>query len=237
MCYLYVKYLGMAGYELFQPEIGSTYGIQEWRDDIKKILKNSGGTGKDTVFLFTEGQVKEETFLSDIDSLLNSGEVPNLFTTEERQDVIEMTRLAAQGGNRNLDLSILEVLGFFLNRCKEKLHIMLCFSPIGDSFRNKLRIYPSLVNCCTIDWFEIWPEEALEQVAVRSTTDLNVEDHIKLNAVVACKFFHICAKDISAQFYKACGRKTYITSAAFLDLIRAYSDLMNLKQEEVTLAR
>ena len=227
----------MAGYALFQPEIGSAYGINEWRDDIKKVMRNAGGAGKDVVFLFTEGQVKDETFLTDIDSLLNSGEVPNLFTTEERQEIIEMTRLAAQGGNRNLDISILSVMGFFINRCKEKLHIMLCFSPVGDSFRIRLRLYPSLVNCCTIDWFEIWPEDALEQVAVRFTTDLNVEESVKVNAVVACKFFHICAKDISTRFYEASGRKTYITSAAFLDLISAYSDLMNLKQEELTLAR
>lgn len=227
----------MAGYALFQPEIGSAYGVNEWREDLKKVLKQSGGTGKDLVFLFTEGQIKEEIFLNDIDSLLNSGEVPNLFSIEEKQEIIEMTRLAAQGGNRNLDISIMSVLGFFVNRCREKLHIMICFSPVGESFRTRLRLYPSLVNCCTIDWFEIWPEDALEQVAVRFITDLNVNENVKINAVVACKYFHICAKDISNRFYQAFGRKTYITSAAFLDLIKAYRDLMNSKQEELTLAR
>ncbi|XP_024937311.1 dynein heavy chain 7, axonemal isoform X2 [Cephus cinctus] len=228
---------GMAGHGLFQPEIGSAYGMNEWREDIKKVLKNSGGTGKDLVFLFTEGQIKEEAFLGDIDSLLNSGEVPNLFTVEERQEVIEMTRLAAQGGNRNLDISVLAVLAFFVNRCKEKLHIMLCFSPIGESFRNRLRLYPSLVSCCTIDWFEVWPEDALEQVAIRCTTGINVADEIKINSVVACKYFHVCAKDISIRFYEACGRKTYITSAAFLDLIQTFAELMRKKQEELILAR
>ncbi|XP_015126095.2 dynein heavy chain 12, axonemal [Diachasma alloeum] len=227
----------MAGCGLFQPEIGSAYGINEWREDIKGVLKRSGGVQKDLVFLITEGQIKEEAFLSDIDSLLNSGEVPNLFTIEERQEVIEMCRLAAQGGNRNLDISVLSVLSFFVNQCKEKLHLMLCFSPIGDSFRTRLRMYPSLVNCCTIDWFEIWPEDALEQVAVRFTTDINVEEAVKVNAVIACKYFHVCAKEMSEDFYQAKGRKTYVTSAAFLDLIRSYADLMQEKQEELTLAR
>ncbi|XP_043264608.1 dynein axonemal heavy chain 7 [Colletes gigas] len=227
----------MVGQGLFQPEIGSTYGLQEWRDDIKKVLLNSGGAGKDHVFLFTEGQIKDEIFLNDIDSLLNSGEVPNLFTIEERQEIIETTRLAAQGGNRNLDISVLAVLAYFVNRCKEKLHILLCFSPIGDTFRIRLRLYPSLVNCCTIDWFDVWPEDALEQVALRSTTDINVDEEVKVNAVASSKYFHVCAKDISVRFYNLTGRQTYITTAGFLDLIRTYSELMKEKQEELTFAR
>ncbi|XP_076648749.1 dynein heavy chain at 62B [Halictus rubicundus] len=227
----------MVGHGLFQPEMGSAYGLQEWRDDIKKVLMNSGGVGRDHVFLLTEGQIKEEMFLNDIDSLLNSGEVPNLFTIEERQEIIEATRLAAQGGNRNLDVSVLAVLSFFVNRCKEKLHLMLCFSPVGDTFRIRLRLYPSLVNCCTIDWFDVWPEDALEQVALRSTTDINIDEQVKVNAVVACKFFHVCAKDISVRFYDATGRHTYITTASFLDLIRTYAELMQEKQLELTLGR
>lgn len=32
-------------------------------------------------------------------------------------------------------------------------------------FRARLRQFPSLVNCCTIDWFNEWPAEALQSVA------------------------------------------------------------------------
>jgi dynein heavy chain len=38
-------------------------------------------------------------------------------------------------------------------------------SPIGDAFRTRLRMFPSLVNCCTIDWFSEWPDDALQSVA------------------------------------------------------------------------
>lgn len=38
-------------------------------------------------------------------------------------------------------------------------------SPIGEVFRARLRQFPSLVNCCTIDWFNEWPAEALQCVA------------------------------------------------------------------------
>ena len=31
--------------------------------------------------------------------------------------------------------------------------------------RARLRKFPSLVNCCTIDWFSEWPADALKSVA------------------------------------------------------------------------
>ena len=51
------------------------------------------------------------------------------------------------------------------SQVRENLHIVLCCSPIGASFRNRCRMFPALVNCCTIDWFSEWPDEALLSVA------------------------------------------------------------------------
>lgn len=134
------------GHKLFQPEITSNYGINEWRDDIKKVLKESGGRGKDTTFLITEGQIKMEAFLQDVDCLLNSGEVPNMYQIDEKQEILDLVRLAAQGGNRNLDISALHIFLFFTKRCREKTHILLCFSPVGSSFRNRLR-FVNIILC------------------------------------------------------------------------------------------
>lgn len=38
-------------------------------------------------------------------------------------------------------------------------------SPVGEAFRRRLRTFPALVNCTTIDWFLPWPEEALRSTA------------------------------------------------------------------------
>lgn len=168
---------------------------------------------------------------------MNSGEVPNLYPIEERQEIIEIVRLAAQGGNRNLDISPLAVFSFFINRVKEKLHIVLSFSPIGSAFRTRLRLYPSIVNCCTIDWYEDWPENALEMVAEYWMQSMNVTQEIKDASVDICKDFHIESRQICALFYEKYGRKTYITSASYLDLIKSYQSLMKRKQEELTLAK
>ncbi|XP_050526602.1 dynein axonemal heavy chain 12 isoform X2 [Daktulosphaira vitifoliae] len=227
----------ICSYNVFQPEITKSYTFNEWRDDMKMILKESGGKNRPTVFLFAEGQIKEEYFLQDIDALLNSGEIPNLFAMDEQQEILEMVRLAAQGGNRNLDIAPLVVFNYFTNRCKQNLHICLCFSPIGSSFRNRLRLYPSMVSCCTIDWFEDWPEDALEMVARKYLSGVNLSDKIKNSAVTVCQSFHVDARKLSSDFYKITHRHTYVTSASYLDLIKAYTDCTNFKQKEIMEAK
>lgn len=54
------------------------------------------------------------------------------------------------------------------------MHLILCMSPIGDAFRNRLRQYPALINCTTIDWFLEWPREALLEVGNKFLMNLNL---------------------------------------------------------------
>lgn len=62
-------------------------------------------------------------------------------------------------------LQIKAIFRYFIDRVRANLHIILCMSPIGEPFRNRLRMYPAFVNCTTIDWFSEWPADALLEVA------------------------------------------------------------------------
>ena len=115
--------------------------------------------------------------MEDINNILNSGEVPNLFEADEYERVIIGCRPAAKEagipeGSRD------EIFNFFINRVRQNLHIVLCMSPVGDAFRSRCRMFPSLVNCCTIDWFTEWPREALLSVSETffENVDLGAED-------------------------------------------------------------
>ena len=35
-----------------------------------------------------------------------------------------------------------------------------------------------MVNCCTIDWFTEWPEDALEKVATKFLEDMDMDDEV-----------------------------------------------------------
>ena len=72
-----------------------------------------------------------------------------------------MRPLAQAQGDKDVEHTPLSLFNFFVNRCRENMHLILAFSPIGDAFRNRMRKFPSLINCCTIDWFSAWPDDAL----------------------------------------------------------------------------
>lgn len=57
----------------------------------QRLLKSAGVKGLKTVFLITDTQIKEESFLEDIDSVLNTGEVPNIFAADEKQEISEVS--------------------------------------------------------------------------------------------------------------------------------------------------
>jgi dynein heavy chain len=158
----------MGEYEMFRIELTKNYSKTDWRDDLKKLHRLSGYDGKRTVFLFSDSQIKEESFLEDISMLLNTGDVPNLYATDEKAEIIEKMRAVCREQKLvDIDTSPLSMYNFFVERVKENLHIVLTMSFIGDTFRSRLRQFPSLVNCCTVDWFQPWPADALEMVAFR----------------------------------------------------------------------
>ena len=82
-----------------------------------------------------------------------------MFADEERNKLLEDSRasLMAQG----IPDEPGPLWRAFVERVRAKLHIVLCMSPVGETFRLRCRQLPTLVNCCTINWFSDWPAEAL----------------------------------------------------------------------------
>lgn len=123
----------------------------------------AGIDGDKICFTMTDNQIVSEGFLEDINNLLNTGEIPNLMAAEDKDKIINSVRPILVQMKR-ID-TIENILATFVERIRDNLHITLCMSPVGDTLRVRCRMFPSLVNCCTLNWFSRWPEEALLYVS------------------------------------------------------------------------
>lgn len=236
--------------EPFQIAVSKSYGLEEWKEDLRKLVRRAGGDGVETMFLFSDTQINDEVFVEDINNLLNTGEVPNLFPQDEKPAVMEQARLLAKklkdpAANGE---SPQELWDFFVKMTKQNLHVVLCMSPVGDAFRERLRQFPSLVNCCTIDWFQQWPADALEAVARTKLNAINdllmsvaanedVAKQQRKELIKICKMFHADTRETSLQFKEKTGRVSYVTPTSYLELLSTLSTLLKKKNAELEASR
>ncbi|XP_028810647.1 dynein heavy chain 6, axonemal isoform X2 [Denticeps clupeoides] len=227
----------MCGYRCFQIELTRGYNYDTFHEDLRTLYRMAGVEGKDMVFLFTDTQIVVEEFLEDINNILNSGEVPNLFEKDDLEQVLAATRPKAKEagiseGNRD------EIFQFFISRVREKLHIVLCMSPVGDTFRSRCRMFPSLVNCCTIDWFDQWPREAL--LSVSQMFFMNVDfgsEQLKQSLSEMCVEIHTSVSEMAERFYSELRRRYYTTPTSYLELINLYLAMLEEKRQQLVAAR
>ncbi|KAA3677119.1 dynein heavy chain, axonemal, partial [Paragonimus westermani] len=221
-------------YRCFQIELSRGYDYTAFHDDLKKLYFWAGVDNKPTVFLFTDNQIVIEEFLEDINNILNSGEVPNLFESDEYERLIIGCRPAAKDagipeGNRDA------IYDFCINRVRNNLHIVLCMSPVGSNFRVRCRMFPSLVNCCTIDWFIEWPEDALYSVAMSTFENVDLgSPEIKRSISRLSTEIHLSVSEAAEQFYLELKRRYYTTPTSYLELLNLYRSMLEKKTKDLS---
>ncbi|CAB3221174.1 unnamed protein product [Arctia plantaginis] len=225
----------MAELLCIQIEITKTYGNAEWRDDLKQTMLKAGADNKGVVFLFSDAQIKMESFLEDLNNILSSGDVPNIYEPEDFDKIYMAVRHAVM--EMNLAATKTNLFSCYQRRVRSNLHIVIVMSPIGEVFRARLRQFPSLVNCCTIDWFSEWPKTALESVAKHFFTgmgELQTVSNEVIDAMVSvCCFAHQSVVDASRKFEQQLNRLNYVTPMSYMEMLNAYSEMFRKKRNAI----
>ena len=215
----------LKGFKIFMIEITKTYRKLEFHEDLKRLYVQTGVERKETMFLFTDTQIVEESFLEDVNGILSTGEVPNLYSPDEmgeiREGIIQAARAA--GVEETSD----SLYNFFIEQARNHMHVVLCFSPIGDSFRIRCRKFPGLVSCTSIDWFSEWPVEALSEVALKFTEEVNLgADEIKKAVTKMMATAQASVSSVSKRMLSELKRVNYVTPTNYLELVTGYLSLL-----------
>ena len=121
-------------------------------------------------------------------------------------------------------------------RVRKNIHLCIAMSPLGETFRTRLRMFPSLVNCCTIDWFTEWPDEALVGVGKGQIIDFEHELGIEGQTdrlVDMFTFIHKSVEKESIVFKEELKRYNYVTPKSFLEQLSLYKVILRLKRKEL----
>ncbi|KAJ3166591.1 Dynein heavy chain 5, axonemal [Geranomyces variabilis] len=221
--------------QVFQIAISKNYGIQNLMEDFKFMYKLAGAQDKSVTFIFTDNEVKEEAFLGYINNILTSGEITNLFPKDEVIGITGDLRVPMKKARPAVPDTQENLWQFFIDRVKANLHVVLCFSPVGDKFRNRSLKFPGLVSGCTMDWFTRWPAEALRAVAEKflGEVDIVCSDQVKKDVVYHMAFVHDLVAEACNNYFTQFRRRTHVTPKSYLSFLDSYKKLYLSKRTEV----
>ena len=212
-----------------------TYGVADLKIDLANMYTRAGQRGDQISFLLTDTQITDEAFLVYINDLLASGDIPDLFAPDDKENIINSMRneCKAAGIADTND----NCYDFFISKVRDNLHVILCFSPVGESFRVRARRFPALVNNTVIDFFHPWPEDALQSVSQRFLGEVDLGTEEVAQAII--NFMPISfgvVNKVSKDFLTEEKRYFYSTPKSFLELIALYKDMLSKKRDALLAA-
>ena len=220
----------ISGCSVSQIVLSGTYGMNEFKEDIKQMYMRAGVKGEPICFLFTDSQIAHEKFLVYMNELLSSGKIPNLFAADEVDGIYGAVR--NEGKAEGVVDAKDPMYDFFISKVKRNLHVCLCFSPVGAAFGRRASRFPSLINCTVIDWFQPWPDLALYDVAKRFLSDVELGEGESRESIIKFMPFSFGKVNEAAVDFKNIERRfNYTTPKSFLELIYLYMNMLDAKRK------
>lgn len=87
-------------YDLYQVEVNKSFTLDMWKQEMIKLMTITGVENKNVVFLVNESHFSTSFIMEDIDSLINTGDIPNLWSSEEFLTILDRVTNNAKKENR-----------------------------------------------------------------------------------------------------------------------------------------
>ncbi|KAI5106110.1 dynein heavy chain 11, axonemal, partial [Silurus meridionalis] len=216
----------------FQPVLHKGYSIQDLKVDLAGLCVNTGLKNLPTVLLLTDAQIPDERFLIIISTLLSSGEIRELLSDEEVNSSVKAVKREVHESGL-LDTTE-NCWSFFKERVYQNLKVVLCISPVGNTLRMRVRHFPALLSCTTMDWFQEWPQEALQSVSLQFIKELpGIEPAIQEPISLFMAHAHASVKQANERFRQKERRHNYSTPKSFLELLRLFGVLLEKRDMQL----
>ena len=165
----------MNGLSIFQIKAHSKYGLDEFNEDLRLVMRRVGIEGEKVCFIFDESNALGSGFLEAMNALLASGEVPGLFEGDEYTALMSACRDSASKDGIIVD-SEDELWRRFTSIIQRNLHVVFTMNPSGGEWKTRSTTSPALFNRCVLDWVGTWSTKAMAEVGKQFTVQLDMGD-------------------------------------------------------------
>lgn len=139
----------IANYKSFQIQLTRAYNVGNLMDDLKYLYKVAGMEGSGITFIFTDNEIKDETFLESINNILSSGEIANLFAKDEMDEIQTTIIPKMKKAQPKRPPTIDNLNDFFITTARSNLHVTLCFSPVSNFIKFVKKAYKIVLRNLT----------------------------------------------------------------------------------------
>ncbi|VDN08033.1 unnamed protein product [Thelazia callipaeda] len=202
------------GMPIFTPKMTISYGMKQFRNDLKTVILDAVVNNKHVVFIVENHHLLCDTFLQLISSLLSSGDVLRIFTSQELDSILLNLRdHAAQDAFQG------NLLSYLALKVKVNLHIVLIMNIDDTKFSVNCSSNQSLFKECSVIWNETWNADTLLQLAnlILSRNAVKVSDD---TLVALRQIYHFCPYHLASP-------------AKYILFIKNYIHILNKKRNAV----
>ncbi|KAL0851104.1 hypothetical protein ABMA28_006975, partial [Loxostege sticticalis] len=225
----------IANFSFYQITLTRSYNVNNFMDDIKILYRVAGLQGRGITFIFTDNDIKDEQFLEFLNNILSSGEIANLFAKDEMDEMLnELTPIMKKFAPKRIPVP--DVLyEYFIMRSRSNLHVVLCFSPVGEKFRSRALKFPGLISGSIMDWFQKWPTVALIEVAHHFLHEFQVvcSPETKTQLIEIMGMVQDNVAETCGTYYDRFRRQTHVTPKSYLSFLEGYKVLYKEKHMNI----
>ncbi len=161
-----------------------------WRGHFKRLIRLCGLGLAPNMAILVRDAVLTPGRLQDVSCVLDGTDIPGLFTNDEITNLVAEMEKQGLLENSEIRAPVQDSYAQLVQMAYDSMHLIICIDPYANSMRDLFADYPSLASRCTLDWFQDWPAETMQQMAEQHLPSLFVVERYG---------------DLGSRMVKACG--------------------------------
>ncbi|TRY83670.1 hypothetical protein DNTS_027964 [Danionella cerebrum] len=221
----------MHGAMLFTPKVSRLYSLKQFKTDLKTVMQTAVLEGQQVVLLLEDHQFVHPSFLEMVNSLLSSGEVPGLYSTEELEPLLTPLKdQAAQDGFTG------PLLSYFSHRVQQNLHVVLIMDCTNEHFTINCESNPALYRKCSVQWMESWSDSSMKKIPEMLLSRMEGDEEKNGEQQKKKKKSASVHAELYRSFlaiHESC-RQFRATPSHYLSFLQVYQSIYSSKRQELT---